>query len=99
MDYVKSIRLFKVSQTFNVSTQPNKGCNTMKTLLIVLALSLTFVLAGQAVQRIDAEQNHSACLTQQDVSWHTKRSKSGIARTCNNEVLQQNLNQESSHVR
>ena len=66
----------------------------MKKSLTVLVSILTLLLVGGVVAQSEkSEINHSDCLTQEDVTWYTNRSKSGIARTCTNATLQHNLNQ------
>lgn len=68
----------------------------MKTLLTVLAVTLTLTLAGQAVQSSNVQESHADCLSKEDVMWHSNRSKSGIPRTCTDSVLQQNLNKQTN---
>ena len=93
---VKSIRLFNVCQTSNLIAKSIKGSNPMKTLLTVLAVALTLTLVGQAVQSNNITESHADCLSQEDVTWYTNRSKSGIPRICTNAVLKNNLDQGNS---
>ena len=69
----------------------------MKTSLTVLVSILTLLLVGGVVAQSNKGKNseisYADCLSQEDVAWHTDRSKSGIARTCTNSILQHNLNQ------
>ena len=75
----------------------------MKTSLTVLVSILTLLLVGGVVAQSDngeksekSEISHANCLSQEDVTWYTNRSKSGIARTCTNSILQYKLNQLDS---
>jgi len=69
----------------------------MKTSLAVLTVIFTFFLVGGSIaQGSPSAENHADCLTIEDVAWYTDRSKSGIARTCTNSILQHNLNQLNS---
>ena len=96
MYYVKCIRLFNVSQTSNLIAKSIKGSNPMKTLLTVLAVALTLTLAGQAIQSNNVNESRADCLSKEDVTWHTNRSKSGIPRGCTNADLQSNLDDDNS---
>ena len=61
----------------------------MKISLTVLTVVLTFFLVvGSIAQGSQSVENHADCLTIEDVAWYTDRSKSGIARTCTNSILQ-----------
>ena len=72
----------------------------MKTSLTVSASILTLFLVGGVVAQSNKGENsqisHADCLSQEDVTWHAERSKSGIARTCTNSILQHNLQQLES---
>ncbi|WP_413699936.1 hypothetical protein ACLKMH_21790 [Psychromonas sp. KJ10-10] len=72
----------------------------MKTSLTVSASILTLFLVGGVVAQSNKGENtginHADCLSQEDVNWHTDLSKSGIARTCTNSILQHNLQQLNS---
>ena len=72
----------------------------MKTSLTVLISILTLLLIGGVVAQSDngekSEISHADCLSQEDVTWYTNRSKSGIARTCTNSILKYKLNQLDS---
>ena len=96
MYYVKCIRLFNVSQTSKLIAKSIRGSNTMKTLLTVLAITLTLTIAGQAVQSNYVSESRADCLSKEDVAWYTNRSKSGIPRGCTNADLQSNLNDDNS---
>lgn len=64
----------------------------MKTSLIALAVTLILVTAGWTAQNTKGAVNHADCLSQEDVTWYQNRSKSGIARTCTDQVMNYNLN-------
>ncbi|MHA2938175.1 hypothetical protein ACXJY6_07735 [Vibrio sp. RC27] len=63
----------------------------MKTLFAAIVFTTVLAPAYLSKQTDQTHVNHADCLSKNDIIWYQNRSKSGIARTCTEQVLANNL--------